>query len=192
MKTVVKWLLENIFLPILLIILTPTIVGIASKVSTDNWFKLFATTPVLVWVILAVIFIPWIVFAIHHRVKYSQKENWSPRPLRSELSGGWETIHELKYAGVIWNVRVPVQASSFKIKRVLAPHDLDIQIPPRCPSCKTELEQRKSFWWWYVWKCVKCGFHGRNRDSYYEEAERVGKIARSRFESNQSQAKDTQ
>ena len=190
MKAVLKWLLENIFLPILLIILTPIITGIVSKVSTGDSFKLFGTTPVLVWVILAVIFVAWIAYAIHHRIKNLQKENWSPVSLRFAPSGGWKTIHTIDYAGVIWNVRVPVQASSFEIKRVLAPHDLDIEIPPRCPSCKTELEQRRSFWWWYDWKCVKCGFQRRNRDSYYEEAKRVGKIARSGFENNQSQTKE--
>jgi len=192
MKAVVKWLLENIYLPILFIILTPIITPIASKVFTDNWSEFFTTTPLLIWVILAIILIPWIVFAIHHRIKHLRKENWSPIRLRFEPSGGWETIDTIKYAGVIWNVRVPIQASSFKIKRVLTAHDLDIEIPPRCPNCKTELEPRKSFWWWYVWKCVKCGFRRHNRDSYYEEAERVAKIARSKFGSNQPQTKERQ
>ena len=182
MKAVVKWLLENIFLPILLIVLTPIITGIASKVSTDNWFKLFATTPVLVWVILAIIFIPWIVFAIHHRIKHLQKENWSPRPLRFEPSGGWETIYKVEHAGVVWNVRVPVQASTFKRREVPTLNALDIEIPPRCPDCGTELEETKSFWGWYVWKCVNCGFRKRNRDNCFKEERRVIKLARKRFE----------
>lgn len=171
----------------------PIATAIGSKVSTGNSLEWFTTTPKPVWVTVAIILALWIlVSAIHRRMKHLRKENLSPGSIRFAPSGGWETIDELKYADVIWNVRVPVQASSFRIKRVLTPHDLDIETPPRCPNCKTELEQRKSFWWGYVWKCVECGLHKRNRDSYHEEAERVGKIARSRFESNQSETKERQ
>jgi len=193
MKTVVKWLLEHLFLPILLIILTPFITSIVSKVSTDNWSKLFATTPVLVWVILAIIFIPWIVFAIRHRIKQLHKENWSLKPLRWQPRGGWETIHKIKYAGVVWHVRVPVQASTFKRRVVLTLDSLDIEIPPRCPDCETKLEETKSFWWWYVWKCVNCGFHKRNRDDCFRVERRVIKLAERWFEEiYQSQVEDGQ
>jgi ribosomal protein L37AE/L43A len=69
------------------------------------------------------------------------------------------------------------------------PHDLDIDTPPRCPKCETEIEQTRSFWGGYVWKCVKCGFQKRNRESYYREGERAEKIARREFEMFQSKAK---
>lgn len=186
-----SWLFEKIIVQILVAFLIPIAAAIGSKVSTGNWLEWFATPRSLAWVILAIVL--WVLgSAIYRRITHVRKENWSPIRLRFEPSGGWETIDTIKYAGVIWNVRVPIQASSFKIKRVLTAHDLDIEIPPRCPNCKTELKPRKSFWWWYVWKCVKCGFRRRNRDSYYEEAEQVAKIARSKFESNQSQTKERQ
>ena len=182
MKAVVNWLLDKTIVPILLIVLTPIITGIGSKVSTDNWFEWFATTPVLVWVILAIILIPWIAFAIYHRIKHLRRENWSVRPLRFKPSGGWETIYKIEHAGVIWNVRVPVQASTFKRRKVPTLDDLDIEIPPRCPKCSTKLEEIKSFWCGYVWKCVNCGFHKRNRDDWFKEERRVIKLAERRFE----------
>lgn len=181
MKAVGKWLLEHLFLPILLIILTPTIMVIVSKVSTGDSSKLFATTPVVIWVILAIIFIPWTVYAIHHRIKHIRGENWSLKPLRFKPSGGWKSIDTIEYADVSWNVRVPVQASTFKSREVLTQDDLDIEIPPRCPKCSTELEQTKSFWGWYVWKCVNCGFRKYNRDDFFKEERRVIKLARKRF-----------
>lgn len=192
MKAVVNWLLDKIIVPILLMVLAPIVTSIGSKVSTGNWFEWFATTSVLVWVILAIIFVPWIVFAIHRRIKHLRKEDWSPVSLRFAPSGGWRTIDTIKYAGVIWNIRVPVINYTFKRKEVLTSHDLDIETPPRCPNCGTELEQVHSFWGWYVWKCVGCGFRKHNRESYYKEEERVKKIAKRQFEMHQSQTGDRQ
>lgn len=182
MKAVVKWLLENIVVPILLIVLAPAITTIVSKVSTDDWFKFFSTTPVVVWAILAIILVPWTMYAIHHRTKHIQEENWSSKPLRFKPSGGWKSIDTVKYADVIWNVRVPVQASTFRRSEVVTRDALDIEIPPRCPKCGTELEQTKNFWGRYVWKCVNCGFHKRNRDDFSREERRVIKLARKQFD----------
>jgi len=33
-----------------------------------------------------------------------------------------------------------------------------VETPPRCPKCETELEETRSFWGGYIWKCVNCGF----------------------------------
>jgi len=189
----VNWLFDKIIVPIIVALLIPIATSIGSKASTGNWLEWFAATPKPVWVTVAIILALWIlVSAIHRRIKHLRKENWSPVSIRFAPSGGWRTIDTIKYAGVIWNVRVPVTDCTFKLKEVLTPHDLDIETPPRCPNCRTELEQAQSFWGWYVWKCVHCGFHRRNRERYYKEAERVGKIVRSKFESYQSQAKDRQ
>jgi len=173
MKAVGKWLLEHLFLPILLIILTPIIMLIASQVFTGDWSRLFSATPLVVWVILVIILIPWAVYAIHHRIKHIVGENWSLKPLRWQPPEGWETINNIKHAGVIWHVRVPIRTSTFRGKEVPTLNDLDIEIPPRCPDCDTKLKQAKRFWWGYIWKCVKCGFCKRNRDDWFTEERSV-------------------
>jgi len=185
---VVNWLFEKIIIQVLVTLFIPISAAIGSKLATGDWLEWFATPTNLVWVILAIVL--WVVgSAIYRRVKHLRTVNSPPLSLSFATHGGWKTMGTLDYAGVSWNIRVPGKTSSFETNRILAPHDLDIEIPPRCPKCRTELEQKASFWSGYVWQCVKCGFRKRNRDDFYEEARRVGKIARSEFVEMQSEPK---
>ena len=182
MKALSKWLLEHLFIPILLIILTPTITVIASQVFTGDSSRLFAATPVAVWVILAVTLIPWTGYAIRHRIKHIRRENWSLKPLKLQPREGWETINKIEHAGVIWQVRVPIRTSTIRGRETRTLDDLDVQIPPRCPDCGTKLDETKSLCFGYVWECVECGFRKRNRDHFSREERRVIKRAERWFE----------
>jgi len=189
----VNLLLDKIIVPILLAFLIPVVTSIGSKVSTGNWLEWFATIPSQVWITLVIIFALWIlVIAIRYRFKHLRKEGQSPISIISVPYGGWRNIGKLKYADVIWIVRAPAPPWYELNPEPITPHDLDIDTPPRCPKCETELEQAQSFWGGYVWKCVKCGFQKRNRESYYKEEERAKKIARREFEMYQSQANNRQ
>jgi len=190
---VVNFLLDKIIAPILLALLIPVVTGIGSKASTGNWFEWFASVPNQVWITLAAIFAIWILaIAIRYRIKQLRKESHSPISIISVPYGGWRNIGKLKYADVIWIVRAPAPPWHELDPEPISAYDLDLQTPPRCPKCETEIEQTQSFWGGYIWKCVKCGFHKRNRESYYREEERAKKIARRDFEIYQSQAKDGQ
>ena len=63
-----------------------------------------------------------------------------------------------------------------------SPEDIDINYYPRCPDCGTKLEEREGLIFGYIWKCVKCGYKTRNKDSFYDERTRVKKIAESEWE----------
>lgn len=161
------------------------VTGSGSLVDTGDWWGWFASISVRGWVILASIFVAWFSFiAIHRRRKNLRKENSSFKPLKWQPRGGWETIHKIEYAGVVWQVRVPVRTSTFRGREVPTLDDLDIEIPPRCPDCGTKLEGTKSFWGWFVWKCVNadCGFRKRNRDDFFRKERRVIKLAERWFE----------
>ena len=93
------------------------------------------------------------------------------------------------YAGVIWIVRAPKPSELDLEPPEITASDLELETPPRCPKCETEIEQSRSFWGGYVWKCVKCGFHKRNSDSYYREEERARKIAKRHWEVYKAQTK---
>jgi ribosomal protein L37AE/L43A len=105
--------------------------------------------------------------------------------------GDWMDVGRLNYAGVIWIVRAPKPPWHQLDAEPISVDDLELQTPPRCPKCETEIEQTQSFWGGYIWKCVRCGFKKRNSESYYREEERAKKIARREFEIHLSQAKHT-
>jgi len=93
------------------------------------------------------------------------------------------TLDELfSYAGVLWTVRRFVPSwepiGNRENPKTRFVKSFDIVTPPRCPRCKTELEQKQGFWGGYRWKCVQCGFKKWKRHSYYQEADRALKILR--------------
>jgi len=96
---------------------------------------------------------------------------------------GWISLGELPYRGVVWRIRVDAPGSS----GASDPNEIDLstieaEVPPKCPECQTEIEESRSFWGGYLWRCVNCRFKKRNRDSYFRTQARVEKIARRRFE----------
>ncbi len=87
-------------------------------------------------------------------------------------------VGEASYNGVKWNILGPRQRS-FETpeeyeKRL--PDSIDVQIPPRCPKCGVELEEKKGLLLGYIWKCIGCGFSKRNWKSYYLEADRAKRL----------------
>lgn len=189
----VNLLLDKIIIPILLAFLIPVVTSIGSRASTGNWLEWFATIPSQVWITLAIIFALWILVSIiRRRMKHLHKEGHSPISIISVPNGGWRNIGKLEYADVIWIVRAPAPPWYELNPEPITSHDLDIDTPPRCPKCETEIEQTQSFWGGYIWKCVNCGFQKRNRESYYKEEERAKKIAGRKFEMYQSQASNSQ
>ena len=177
-------ILDNIIALIVVGVVFPSVTFLGSIISTGDWLDWFAAIPVPVRITLAGLLVSWILFiAIRRRTRHLRKENWSPpKPPRFIPAEGWETIHKIEYANVVWQVRVPVRTSTFRGREVPTIDDLDIEIPPRCPDCGTKLEETKSFWGWYVWKCIKCGFRKRNRDDFFKEERRVIKLAERWFE----------
>jgi len=173
-------ILRNLATPILVLFLTPLITGAGSVFATGNWWKWFGLVPIELWIILAVVAVFWMI--VIQRLKRVQQGSRSLISFITIPYDGWKTVSQASYAGVLWNVRVPCPSKWDLDPRPVAPHDLDIATPPRCPNCQTELEETQSFWGGYVWRCAACGFKKRNRDSYYREAERVEKIMRRQYE----------
>ena len=84
--------------------------------------------------------------------------------------------YDLSYLGVLWKVCVYEQHKPRFLDISL---DVKVTIPPKCPNCRTELEESKCFFRKYCWECVKCGFKKRNKDDFTLESQRVTRIARS-------------
>jgi tRNA(Ile2) C34 agmatinyltransferase TiaS len=44
--------------------------------------------------------------------------------------------------------------------------DVRVRTPPKCPDCRTELEESQGFFGRYCWKCVKCDFKKKNKNDF--------------------------
>jgi hypothetical protein len=54
-----------------------------------------------------------------------------------------------------------------------SPDAIWIMQPPRCPVCRLELEQQKSFWYGFVWRCIRGDFKKRCKPEFRKVAARV-------------------
>ncbi len=104
-----------------------------------------------------------------------QPRNW---PI---VAAGWAPLYgwrrfEKDYAGVVWRLRLPIRTALQNPD----PDHLRVDVPPRCPRCKTELEERPHLLGGYTWSCadVECRFRLRSRAPILAVADQVGKVAR--------------
>lgn len=187
---IIHLLLDKIIFPLLTTLLAPMIVSIISKLNTGDWVRGFSNIPSLAWVIFALFITFWvIVIAIRTRIKKLQNLDIPISVIGFVPRYGWVTVGKLRYAGVVWKINAPAPAPWESLHTsIISPSRIEVETPPRCPVCETELEQSHSFWGGYVWKCVGAGccFKKRNWDSYYREAERVKKNASRELEKQQN------
>jgi hypothetical protein len=91
-----------------------------------------------------------------------------------------QKIDAVTYRDVRWDIvaptRHPRETPDNYARRL--PTIGEARIPPRCPKCSVELEEKKGLIYGYVWRCVSCGFQKRSRDTFYTEGGRAEKIWR--------------
>jgi len=174
---------EKIVVPLLVTLLTPLAISIGSKINTGNWLEWFSRIPTKAWVLGGVIIFLWFTLvAVRKRTKQIKQLNAGPGlAIGGVPLYGFIELGELDYAQVIWRVRAPAPFP-WETYPKISPSSIDVETPPRCPRCKTELEELHSFWGGYIWRCVVCMFRKKSRDSYYREADRAEKVARSQWE----------
>ncbi len=95
---------------------------------------------------------------------------------------GWREFF-IDYAGMSWVLVVP-RPPSWEPKGPLGFNAGDAKVdgPPRCPKCRTGLEERRTVFGRYRVKCVGCGFEGRQRDSFAVLAPRAERVGQRRLE----------
>lgn len=180
-----RFLLNKIIAPLVVALLTFMIISIASKIDTGDWMEWFGLIPRTIWIIFGLIIFLWIiVIAIRNRFKQMRKlDAGSGAGVLVWPTHGWTVIGKRNYSGVVWRICVPAPSPwrTFDPSRISV-SSIDVETPPRCPDCETELEERHSFWGAYIWRCVKCDFKKRSWDSCHKVAKRVEKIARREWE----------
>ena len=99
-------------------------------------------------------------------------------PASSASRWGYEDIGNIDYDGMKWRVIAPLPSPPSLYRGPdLTPSRIRVRTPPRCPECETKIEESKSFWGGYVWKCPDCDFKKRSKRSYYRVKDNVEKIA---------------
>jgi hypothetical protein len=177
-------ILEKVLFPIILLLLTPLITVLGSKLQTGSWTAWFVNKPKYVYFIFGGVVLLWFTTTlIRKRLKKIERQNYF------DLVGpvvipafGYIQIDEIKHADVLWKVRAPAQAPSlwdeFSISNI-NPNAINIYTPPICPKCRTELEEELRFFGGYRWSCIRCGFSIKQKHSYYREKIRAQRLAQS-------------
>ena len=129
------------------------------------------------WYAYVILIVVLLVVVVTQKEKIKQKIGSATAPVLHK-------IDSIAYQDVDWDIVAPAQNTLEKqadyAKRL--PTIGEARIPPRCPKCGIELEEKKGFIYGYIWKCISCGFKKRNRDSFFTDAGRAEKIWRGRAE----------
>lgn len=176
--------LDKVLWPLVLLALTPAFTLLGSKIASDDWLKWLRSMPSWAfWLFFGVIFAWLVIGIIVRRVRHLRARNEPSFPgIIGIPSWGYVTLAKLGHLGVSWNIIVPAlppwETVSLKSVRGAI---VDVETPPHCPKCDTELEEAETFFGSYRWSCVRCGFMIKHSSSFYSESTRVQKIARSKW-----------
>lgn len=169
------------------IIALPPIAGAISIIQKGKW-----EIPVWMWIVSGTLLaLIGIMVLIVKRIQNLGQEN-KRYPLIGFVRpyGGWEDYGHYEYKGVKWRIR---KGSEGPFRRGLEEESIesilkkiDVQTPPLCPVCQTELEEEKDFWgtslWGkYVWECINCGFKVRSKERFNESVDKVKIIVRGKI-----------
>ncbi|OPX64570.1 MULTISPECIES: zf-TFIIB domain-containing protein [unclassified Methanoregula] len=136
------------------------------------------------WYVYVVLFLILLVVVITTKEKIRQIGNAPPAP------PALQRIDTISYRNVNWDILAPAQhpkESAADYARRL-PGIAEIRIPPKCPKCGIELEERKAMLFGHIWQCVSCGFTKRNRDTFTTEAGRAAKVWKGKVEAGAAAA----
>ena len=177
------WLADRIIAPLIVSLLTPLVIGAFSQYSTGDWLKLINRIPVIYWELFFAMMFLWGVGILVRRRQLKVADLNKPIVIFSKQQPlfGWIDIGERGHAGLIWRVQIPNNGPSPLVNRRIS-SEAEVELPPRCPHCKTQIEESFSFWGGVKWKCPRSDFHKRNKEPYIQEAERVTKLARRELE----------
>jgi ribosomal protein L37AE/L43A len=152
-----------------------------SFVTTGDVFQIFQEIPTCAWYICIAIIIIWLIIIIINNRRKNAKRQYHGVPFvgfAMSYNDEWIDIEDINYKDVIWKVKMLKRGRSTG----LHDNDINVDIPPRCQKCGTKLEQSRTYFDKFIWKCVSCGFSKKNDDSWYVERDRVEKITQREVE----------
>jgi ribosomal protein L37AE/L43A len=180
MKKIAKFFSEHLIMPLIVAILTPIATAIASYFGTGDWFQYFLAAPRIVWYSIGVLLLIWATVLLIVKRFRKIREYESPGIFRlMEPRWGQVEMVDIPHKNVVWTVIVPATAPWEPGSHLpLIPANLDVDTPPRCPNCNTELTEKKAFWGGYLWSCPNCTFKKRGPENFFTISDEVLRIAR--------------
>jgi len=157
---------KNLVLKLLFLLLAPSVATIGLRLAQFDWFDfpyIWLVIPISVIVISIIIII----------IRFRQIGSGNIGGLVMGVHD-YPTRYEYPHEGVIWHIGIRDLAMSAS--------DVEVKTPPRCPKCKTELGQSKSFWGGRKWKCPRGDFMKKSKKSFYEISKSLEKIVRRDWE----------
>jgi hypothetical protein len=182
MRKSIELFLGHFLYPLLVILVTATVSAIVSKVQTGNWFTYFQwLISIYGLVAIGLILVAWAIFVALQIHSATQEANAVSgfAALRNDYIIRRE-IAEYEYEGVLWRV-LALDYGPYVAKEAPSPTDLESEVPPRCPRCKTDLEEIKAYWGYYVWNCPRRDFRKRTWKNFYASKESVQRIIQADF-----------
>lgn len=178
-------ILDKLVLPLLFVALLPTFTLLGSKLLSGDWLAWFKRVPSWGYsVFVGLIVAGFLLSPVVRRLRRLRKRNLPAAPLFFGVPRwGYVTVGTLNYKNVIWHVQIPAPPPW----KGLTPAEarcaaVDVETPPHCPKCDTEVEETETFFGNFRWSCLRCGFVTKNNMSYYKEVIRAEKLARSWWE----------
>ena len=158
----------------MVLVLTPSAIAIGSYMTTGNVMDWIYLVPWWGWNLSFGVNTVWIIaIIVTHRLKEIKKPGISVTPFSSY---GYGEIGSIDYADVKWRVQAPFKEPWGGLLDY-TPKRIRISTPPRCPKCETKIEEEKTFWGGYIWKCPTWDFSKRSQQRCYNVSKSVENIA---------------
>jgi hypothetical protein len=158
--------------------LSVTILGLNfAGVRVDALPRILQPLFLIPWYAYVVLFLALLAVVITTKEKIRQIGSTLPAP------PALQKIDTISYKDVTWDIVAPAQHPREKPEDYARrlPTVGEARIPPKCPKCSVQLEEKKGLIW-YNWLCVSCGFKKRSRDTFLIEGGRAEKIWRGKAE----------
>jgi hypothetical protein len=159
--------------------LSVTILGLNfAGIKAESLPRILQPLFLIPWYAYVVFIIALLMVVITQKEKIKQIGSAPPAPL------ALQKIDAVTYQDVRWDIvapaRHPRETPDDYTRRL--PTIGEARIPPKCPKCSVELEEKKGLLYGYVWRCVSCGFKKKSKDTFYTDGGRAEKIWRGKAE----------
>jgi hypothetical protein len=174
--------LKKVVWPLIVIVLTPVITLAGSYLQSGDWLAWVKRIPIWIYPAFVGLILFWIVVEkVGQRIRRLRERNLPSLPAVITIpTFGHTVVGTITHKDVVWSIRIPAPSPWQGLRKEdVHPSQFSIGVPPHCLKCDTEIEQTETFFGRFHWSCVRCGFLRKNSISYYREAMRAEKLAKS-------------